>query len=104
MKVDWRFVLSLLFAIIVAIFAVQNANSADINFLHMHLSISQALIILISAVIGAVTVSLLSLIRFFKLRAKVKVANKAIAALKEENEQLKQALALEKSGDLISNE
>ncbi len=94
---DWRFVLSLLFAVIVAIFAVQNANTADIKFLYMHLTISQALIIIVSAIVGAVTVFLLSIIRLFKLKKKIKDANKAVAALKEENEQLKQALALEKS-------
>jgi len=92
-----RFVLSLVFALIVAIFALQNANTVDINFLYMHIAISQALIILISAIIGAITVLFPSVIRSFKLKKKIKEAGKAIAALKEENEQLKQALDTEKS-------
>ncbi len=94
---DWRFVLSLFFAVIVAIFAVQNANTADVRFLHLQLTISQALVILVSAIIGAVTVFLLSIIRFFKLKKKMKELNKVIINLKEENVQLKQALALENS-------
>ncbi|KAF1086659.1 hypothetical protein SPSYN_00378 [Sporotomaculum syntrophicum] len=94
---DWRFVLSLFFAVIVTIFAVQNANTAEVRFLHLELNISQALVILVSAIIGAVTVLLLSIIRSFKLKKKMKELNKVITNLKEENVQFKQALALDKS-------
>ncbi len=94
---DWRFVLSLIFALVVAIFAIQNANTVDIKFLHMHLAISQALVILVSAIIGAVTVLLPSIIRSFILKKKIKETGKALAVLKEENDQLNEALAKEKS-------
>ncbi len=60
---DWKFVLALLFALIVAVFALQNAGAVDISFLNQDISISQALVILFSAVFGALVVLMLSLIR-----------------------------------------
>ena len=98
---DWRFLLSLFFAVIVSIFALQNANTVDIRFLNLQLSMSLALVILVSAVIGAVSVFLLSIIRFFRLNKKIKELNKVITNLKEDindlkedNEQCQQSLAL----------
>ena len=37
---DWKFVLALVFALIVGVFAVQNAGAVDVSFLTMELSIS----------------------------------------------------------------
>lgn len=89
---DWKFVLALIFALIVAVFALQNAGAVDISFLNMELSISQALVILISAVFGALVVALLSLIRWIKCQTKIKSSAKMITALELENKQLKMKL------------
>lgn len=86
---DWKFVLALIFSLIVAIFALQNADAVDISFLTLELSISQALVILISAAFGALAVLLLSLIRWIKYQSKLKSASKAISALEQENGLLK---------------
>lgn len=86
---DWRFVLSLLFALIVAIFAILNSGSVEVNFLFTKINISQALIILGSAVLGAVTVMLLNLVRWVRMNSKLKQSTKAIAKLEEENNRLK---------------
>jgi len=86
---DWKFVLALVFALIVAVFALQNAGAVDISFLTMELSISQALVILISAAFGALVVFLLSLVRWIKCQSKIKSAAKTISALEQENKQLK---------------
>lgn len=86
---DWKFVLALVFALIVAIFALQNAGAVDISFLTMELSISQALVILISAAFGALAVLLLSLIRWIKCQSRVKSSLKTITALEQENKLLK---------------
>ncbi|HVI40581.1 MAG TPA: LapA family protein [Anaerovoracaceae bacterium] len=86
---DWKFVLALVFALIVAIFALQNAGAVDVSFLTMQLSISQALVILISAAFGALVVLLLSLIRWIKCQSKIKNLAKTISALEQENKQLK---------------
>lgn len=89
---DWKFVLALIFALIVAIFALQNAGAVDISFLTMELSVSQALVILISAAFGALVVLLLSLVRWIKCQAKIKGQSKTISAMEQENRQLKMKL------------
>lgn len=89
---DWKFVLALLFALIVAVFALQNAGAVDVSFLNLELSISQALVILFSAIFGALVVMLLSLVRWIKYQSKVKNSAKTINALELENKQLKMKL------------
>ncbi|MDD3169234.1 MAG: LapA family protein [Eubacteriales bacterium] len=89
---DWKFVLALVFALLVAVFALQNAGAVDISFLTMELSISQALVILISAAFGALVVFLLSLVRWIKCQGKIKSSAKAIHALEQENKNLKMKL------------
>ncbi|MDF2656236.1 MAG: hypothetical protein K0R19_2710 [Bacillota bacterium] len=86
---DWKFVLALIFALIVAVFALQNAGAVDISFLTLELTISQALVILISAVFGALVVLLLSLVRWIKSQGKLKNLSKSVASLEQENKQLK---------------
>lgn len=89
---DWKFILALVFALIVAVFAIQNAGAVDISFLTMELSISQALVILVSAAFGALVVFLLSLVRWIKCQTKIKSSAKTISALEQENKQLKMKL------------
>jgi lipopolysaccharide assembly protein A len=89
---DWKFVLALVFASIVAVFALQNASAVDISFLTLNLSISQALVILLSAVFGALVVLLLSLVRWIKCQTKIKSQSKSISTLELENKQLKMKL------------
>lgn len=62
-------VLSLLFALVVAIFAVQNNTPVDIAFLGWKLKdVSLVLIIIGSAAAGAVTVFSLGLVKQFRLK------------------------------------
>ena len=89
---DWKFVLALIFALLVAVFALQNAGAVDISFLTLEMSISQALVILLSAVFGALVVLLLSLVRWIKCQTKLKSQAKSISSLELENKQLKMRL------------
>jgi len=89
---DWKFVLALVFALIVAIFALQNAGAVDISFLNLELSISQALVILISAFFGALVVLMLSLVRWIRHQSKLKNLTKTVNSLETENKQLKMKL------------
>ena len=89
---DWKFVLALIFALIVAIFALQNAGAVDISFLTLDLSVSQALVILVSAVFGALAALLLGLVRWIKFQGKLKSLGKTANALEQENKQLKMKL------------
>ncbi|MDD4583654.1 MAG: LapA family protein [Eubacteriales bacterium] len=88
----WRFVLSLFFALIVALFAIQNAAAVSIKFFIWNVTISQALVILISAIFGAITVMMLSLVKQLKLNGTIKNDKKAITALENENQTLKKKL------------
>ncbi len=89
---SWKFVLSLIFALIVAVFAIQNAAAVEVNFLAWKVSISQALIILMSAIFGAIAVLLLSLIKQMKLKAGIRSDKKTITSLQNENQTLKSKL------------
>lgn len=83
-----KFVISMVFAILVAIFALQNSSNVDINFLFAKFSISQALVILISAIIGAIIVMILATITQIKQNMKIKASSRTIMALEEENKLL----------------
>jgi uncharacterized integral membrane protein len=85
----WRFVISLIIALIVAFFALLNAEVVVIKYLFGELRISQALVILISAIFGAFTVMMLSLIRQMKLKVQVRSDRMTIDSLKKEVESLK---------------
>ncbi|MGV8980864.1 LapA family protein [Clostridium sp.] len=61
------FIISLIFAILVALFGIQNSTIISINFFSTKFNISLALIIFISVIIGAIIVTLLSLQKEFTL-------------------------------------
>jgi|SRR5690554_768799 len=86
---SWRFVLSLFFALVVALFAIQNAAAVDITFIVWHVSISQALVIIISAIFGAIIVTLLSLIKHLQLNSVIKNNKRTISNLEDENATMK---------------
>jgi len=86
---SWKFVLSLIFALIVAVFAIQNAAAVEVNLLAWKVSISQALVILMSAIFGAIAVLLLSLVKHMKLNSVIRSDKKTITSLQNENQTLK---------------
>lgn len=88
-NLEFKFVLSLIFAVLVAIFAIQNAVTVEINFLFARFTISQALIILISAIVGAIVVLLISLMNQMSQRKKNKELIKEVEDLKKEIEDMK---------------
>ena len=90
-------VVSLIFSLIVAIFAVQNNTPVDISFLGWKYSgISLVLVIIGSAVAGAVTVFCLGLVKQFKLKRDLRHA-------KGENDKLSSKVA-ELEAKLLKNE
>ena len=82
----WRFILSLGFSIVIALFAIANAGSVRINFIFAIYEVSQAIVILLSAIVGAVIVMLLSIVKNIKLKMKINNQEKVIAELQRENE------------------
>jgi putative membrane protein len=90
------FIISLIFAIIVTLFGIQNASITTINFFSAKFDVSLSLVIFISAIIGAIIVTLLGLQKEFVLsRGNKRLTKKAnnfedeIETIKSENTDLK---------------
>ena len=96
------FIISLIFAILVALFGVQNSEIISVNFFSTKFYISLALIIFISAIIGAIIVTLFGLQKELtlilgnkrlakkadKFETKVEFSEKENSNLKIQNESL----------------
>ena len=87
-KGQYYTILALIFAIIVAIFAISNAGPVDISFLYWHYSISQALVILLSAAIGAIIVGTIGLFGQIRYSVTIRGLNNRIKELEKEKEEL----------------
>jgi putative membrane protein len=95
MKGQWTLILALLFALVVAIFAVINVNPVEVDYMFGTSSWPLILVILGSAAMGALAVGAAGLFRIIFLQKKVKQFQKENEQLKkkvnehEENEQLR---------------
>lgn len=91
---DYKFILSLVFAVVIAVFAIQNSSTVDVNFLFANFSASQALVILISSLFGAIIAMLLGVVRTIKKTSTIKEYERNNEELKKENTQLKEQVEL----------
>ena len=89
-KSQLLFISGLILAILVTIFAITNANPVVLNLFFYQFSASQALIIFVSAALGAIIVLLLGVVNYFKknreihsLRTDNDLLNKEIKSLNE---------------------
>lgn len=82
------FILSLIFAAIVAVFALRNGDQVLIDFLFTKVEISQAIVIFTSAILGAVIVSILTTMKNIKFKKEIKELNKKVKGILEEKEDL----------------
>ncbi|WP_051541681.1 LapA family protein [Clostridium lundense] len=108
---QFGFILSLVFAILITIFAIQNSSIITVSFLFAKLEISQALIIFISVILGALIIMLLGLKREFSLKHSNKQLTKKLDEIKlensnllKENKELKEELEKAKNLNLIETE
>lgn len=85
-------IITLLLSIIIALFAILNASAIPINLIFYKLNVSAALVILISASIGAVIVYSLGTISKLKEKRKLKDSIKDREKLSEENRHLKERI------------
>jgi len=98
-KTQLYFILGLLFALLVAIFALQNPEPVDIDFLVWHFNaISKVLIILVSTAVGALVVVLLGFSWQFRRYLYVRRLEGEAEGLKKELEKARQALAAAQAG------
>ena len=82
------YILALIFALVVAIFALLNAQPVTVDFMFDEFQISLALVILVSAFAGAVILGFLGIFRKVKEGLKSREMN---AKMKNMEEQLKEA-------------
>lgn len=82
------FIFSLLFAILVAIFAVLNSDPVTINLLWKEIPSRQSIVILGSAAIGAIIVALLGTFNKVKSSLKIRELNNKIKVLEKRIEEL----------------
>lgn len=84
-------IVALLFAITVALFAVQNAAPVDINFLiYQFKGISLVVVILISVLFGSLIVFLLSMVKQVSLMKRIYHLEKRKQSLEAELEKLRE--------------
>jgi putative membrane protein len=81
LKFQWNLILALIFALIVAIFAVINVDPVSVNFLFGQSEWPLILVILGSVLMGGLIVGSVGLVRIYILQRKMK-------ALQRQNEQL----------------
>ncbi len=82
------FIFSLIFAILVSIFAVMNSDPVTIKILWKQYEFSQAIVILGSAAFGAIIVAFLGIVNRVKTRLKVRELQNKIKGLEKELEEL----------------
>ncbi len=81
-KKQFFFILGLIVAVILMVFAMFNASPVEINLLFTTFKASQALVVILSAAFGAIIAAILNMVKILKLSSDVK-------SLHKENEKLR---------------
>nr|WP_070120849.1 lipopolysaccharide assembly protein LapA domain-containing protein [Bacillus marinisedimentorum] len=97
MKGQWALIMSLVFALIVALFAVINVEPVTVDYLFGTADWPLILVILGSALLGGLAVGSIGIVRVYRLQRKAK-------SYESENNRLKEKIAGSKSGPLSSEE
>jgi putative membrane protein len=79
MKTQWLLLIGLVFAVIIALFAVVNVARVPVNYIFGTAQWPLILVILASALLGFLLSSVFSLVRTYSLQRKVKSLQKEIA-------------------------
>ncbi|MHA6480620.1 LapA family protein [Paenibacillus sp. strain BS8-2] len=79
MKGQGMLIAAFAFALVIAIFAVINVEQVEVNFLFAKTATPLILVILVSTLLGGLTVGLFGMLRIFKLQRQVKALEKAAA-------------------------
>lgn len=80
MKLQWSILLSLLFALLIAVFAVVNVDSVPVNYIVGQAEMPLILVILSSALFGGLAVGIFGMVRQFRLSRKIRQLEKSLAA------------------------
>lgn len=88
MKGQGMLISTFVFALVIAIFAVINVDSVQVNFLFAKTTTPLILVILVSTLLGGLTVGSFGLIRQYKLQRTIKSLEKQLHELTGEHEQI----------------
>lgn len=91
--VEWWFLFAILIMIVVTIFALSNASPAPVRFFIWTFELSLALLIFISAAIGAVIAIILGLVKQLSNRKRFKLLERQVVSLEKEKAALEIRLA-----------
>lgn len=86
MKAQTMLISALLFAFVIALFAVINVNSVKVNFMFAQTQIPLILVILASTLLGGLVIGLFGMVRVFRLQRQIKLLNKQVNELTAEVE------------------
>lgn len=83
------FILILVLAVIIGIFVISNSGVVAIDFIFTEVMISQAIVIFICVLLGAILATIFGGIRQMSLKKEIKQAKAETSRLQSENEKLK---------------
>src|SRR5665648_1219423 len=87
-KNQFLFIISLIFSGIIAFFALINGSTVSVDLFFYKLEASLALVVLASAILGAIIVTLLGLEQYIKMRMEIKKMIKENQELDRKNQEL----------------
>ncbi|EGA89125.1 hypothetical protein GPDM_11655 [Planococcus donghaensis MPA1U2] len=79
MKLQWLLLIGLVFAVIIAVFAVVNVDEVPVNYVFGEAEWPLILVILASALLGFLLSSVLAIMRNYQMQRRVKALQKEIA-------------------------
>ncbi len=77
-------IITLILAIIIGVFALSNSEAVEIDFVFAEVILSQAIVIFISVLLGAVVAVLLGIVREHKLKKTIKEQKQTITTLEKD--------------------
>lgn len=90
MKFQWNMLLGIIFALIVAVFAVINVEPVSVNYLFGEGDWPLILVILISVLLGGLIIGFAGIIRIYSLQRKIKTLEKEKKALEQKTDDKKE--------------
>lgn len=87
-KNQFLFIISLIFSGVIAFFALINGSAVSVDLFFYKLEASLALVVLASAILGAIIVTFLGLAQYIKMKMEIKKAAKENQELVRKNQEL----------------
>ncbi|WP_227940178.1 LapA family protein [Alkalihalobacillus deserti] len=86
MRGQWGLIIGLIFAILIAVFAVINVDAVRVNYLFGNAEWPLILVILGSVLMGAIVAGTVGMLRMYELQAEIKRLKKQSVETKESKE------------------